>query len=185
MKNVAIIPQKSWQPMSKRNEKQCTNDLHSLEDGRYRSYPCVPTKRPGSPHAHSELVTLRLGETSFDLNGENRGYPSDKDMTRHEDRVSHADTRSTSTHSTLSLAPREHISRCTSPNTVTAMCRILRLRYECGHDSPQGIAPCAGRNYGGCKGQRFHDQRRPENCPTCGECVLQPESCLPQPRALD
>lgn len=144
-------------------------------------YPCVPRNRPASPHAHNELVTFRLETPVIDLNGGNRAYPSDKDMTRHGHRVSHADTRSTSTHSTLSLAPREHISRCTIPNTVTAMCRILRLRYECGHDSPQGIAPCAGRNYGGCKGQRFYDQRRPENCPSCGEWISQPVSCIRDP----
>lgn len=133
-------------------------------------------------------MVFRLETSASDLNGGTLRYHSNQDMTRHEDRVLHADTRSTSIHSTLPLAPIEHIPRCTSPSTasqVAAMCRILRLQYECGHDSPNGTAPCAGRNYGGCKGQRIQDVRRPEECPSCGEWALQPKRCIRESRSLD
>lgn len=52
-----------------------------------------PRKRPASPHAYIQLVTFRLETLASHLSGGKRGYSSDKDMTRHEDRVSHADTR--------------------------------------------------------------------------------------------
>ena len=83
--HIAIIPHKSWQRIGKLQEEQCTNDLHKLGEERCCVILASPRKRPASPHAHNELVVFRLETPNFDLNGGSRGYPSDMDMTRHED----------------------------------------------------------------------------------------------------
>lgn len=82
-----------------------------------------PRKRPASPHAHSELVSFRLETPVSDLDGGYRGYPSDKDMTRPEDRFSHADTR-------FNLNPLNPITRSekTYPKMYEPEYGLFRLR---------------------------------------------------------
>ena len=62
-----------------------------------RGRACVilasPRRCPASPHAHVELTIFRLDALVSDLNGGKRWYLSDKDLTRHGDRLCYADTR--------------------------------------------------------------------------------------------
>ena len=49
----------------------------------------MPSLTPRTCRANA----VQVRDISRDLNGGTLGYPSDQDMTRHEDRVPHADTR--------------------------------------------------------------------------------------------
>ena len=148
-----------------------------------------PRRHPASPHAHIKLAIFQVRD--------NRLWPEWR-----ESKVPLGPGYDSSWGPSFScgypfqLQPtqpyrllRENISQDVRAriraSQVAAMCRILRLRYECGHDSPQGTAPCAGRNYGGCKGLKVNDVRRPEHCPRCGEWVLQRVCGIWGPRKLD